>query len=140
MKKKNLKFIIGSALIVVAIIWLGASGFQEGKAYYKTADELAQMGDEAIGKRIKVAGDVVQGSIEHEGRDLSFQIESEGVVIPIRYVGSAPIPDTFGDATQAVVEGTYTPNGVFEANTIQAKCASKYEADYTEMGGESQGI
>ncbi len=130
MERKNMKFVVGSLLIVGAVIWLGASGFQEGKSYYKTADEAIKMGSEAVGMRMKVAGQVVKGSVIQAGRDLSFKVQNQGVVVPVTYIGSAPIPDTFNDEAQAVVEGTFNSQGVFEAKTIQAKCASKYESEY----------
>ena len=40
MEKQNLKFIVGGIIIVLAVVWLGMSGFEEGKAYYKTVDEI----------------------------------------------------------------------------------------------------
>ena len=46
----------------------------------------------------------------------------------VRYTGSSPLPDTFVDNSQALADGRYTRDGVFEASQIQAKCASKYEA------------
>jgi len=42
-------------------------------------------------------------------------------------VGSDPLPDTFVDKSQALVEGRPT-DGRFVAEVVQAKCASKYEA------------
>jgi cytochrome c-type biogenesis protein CcmE len=43
-------------------------------------------------------------------------------------VGSDPLPDTFKDGAQCLVEGKVQPDGRFVAETVQAKCASKYEA------------
>lgn len=131
MENNNLKFIIGGLIIIAAMIWLGISGFEEGKAYYKTVEEIQEMGDDVYGKRLKVAGDVVMGSIKQNGRHLSFAIEQNGNSIPVTYTGDALIPDTFTDGVQAVIEGTFTTNGVFEAKHIQAKCASKYEAEFS---------
>ena len=46
------------------------------------------------------------------------------------YCNSDPVPDTFKDGVQAVVDGTLNEQGVFVGQKIQAKCASKYEPDY----------
>jgi len=46
-----------------------------------------------------------------------------------------PLPDTFKDGAQCLVEGKVQPDGRFVAETVQAKCASKYEA---APGGQSQ--
>jgi cytochrome c-type biogenesis protein CcmE len=43
-------------------------------------------------------------------------------------VGSDPLPDSFVDKSQALIEGRPTPEGRFVAEHVQAKCASKYEA------------
>ena len=43
-------------------------------------------------------------------------------------LGSDPLPDTFVDKSQALVEGRPGSNGQFVAEHVQAKCASKYEA------------
>ena len=48
--------------------------------------------------------------------------------ITVMYDGSEPLPDTFRDRAQAVADGELGENGVFHADAIQAKCASKYEA------------
>jgi len=52
----------------------------------------------------------------------------EGQSLPVSYVGSDPLPDTFVDKSQALVEGSLAKNGSFVAEQVQAKCASKYEA------------
>ena len=137
MNRKKLRITFGIAGILAALIFFAVSGFQEGKAYYLTLEELDKMGSAATGKRLKVAGRVAVGSIEGSGRTLSFTLEQNEATLPIRYTGSSPVPDTFKDGTEAVVEGRYLQGGVFEADKIQAKCASKYEAQYGTSGAES---
>ena len=44
------------------------------------------------------------------------------------YKGSEPPPDTFKDNSQALAIGDLGKDGVFYANELQAKCASKYVA------------
>ncbi len=131
MKGKG-KFIIGAAVIVGAVVWLAFTGFNQSKSYYKTVDELMAMKQsdpaEVYNLRLKVAGQVVKGSIDRHGRSLQFKIEQKGVEVPVNYVGDETLPDTFVDGVQAVVEGKYAPSGVFQADKIQAKCASKYQA------------
>jgi cytochrome c-type biogenesis protein CcmE len=45
-----------------------------------------------------------------------------------------PLPDTFRNDAIALADGRLASNGVFEANKIQAKCASKYEAKPSQRG------
>lgn len=129
MNRKQLKFLGGSAVIVLTLVWLGFSGFEESKAYYQTVSELYAMQDDVYGKRLKVAGDVVPGSIKREGKTVKFVISQDNKTLAVSYVGTDPLPDTFRDRAQAVVEGQYGRDGVFTANKMQAKCASKYEKE-----------
>lgn len=119
------------ALLVVAIIgtlaWLAAGGISETKTYYKTISELNQMGSRALDQRIRVGGDVL-GSIERNGRDVSFTIAQDKLHLKIVYSGIEPLPDTLRGGSQALADGKLGSDGVFHANKIQAKCASKYEA------------
>ena len=133
MKPKKLKFVVGTLIILGAVLALAITGMEESKAYYQTVPELKAMGVKAEGRRVRVAGDVVVGSIErHEEGVVSFVIDYEGESLPVRYVGRGPLPDTLVDRAQAVAEGTLKDDGTFEATLVQAKCASKYEAAYEE--------
>ncbi len=127
------KIVIGVLLIIGVLSFLAYSGFDESKSYYKFVDELKAMGDEAYSKRLKVHGNVVPGSIQKSGSDLQFLLTRNGVTIPVKYIGKDPIPDTFKDDCEAVIDGRYRESGVFEGEVIQAKCASKYEADYNKL-------
>jgi cytochrome c-type biogenesis protein CcmE len=70
------------------------------------------------------------GSINRSKTPLEFVIGHNGKSLKVQYVGREIIPDTFKDGSKAVVEGTLTGDGTFEARHIEAKCASKYEAEY----------
>jgi cytochrome c-type biogenesis protein CcmE len=129
MKSKQLKFVLGSALIVLALGYLGFSGFKESMSYYQTVPEMYASGDSAYERRLRVQGDVLPGTIVREGRAVNFVIGDEKQTLKVQYVGTDPLPDTFRDYAQAVVEGTYGRDGVFTANKMQAKCASKYEKE-----------
>jgi cytochrome c-type biogenesis protein CcmE len=119
---------------LAALAYFAFVGYNEGKAYYKTIDEVMAMGDDAQGKRLRVAGVVQPGSVTRDGRELTFNItqvtDDASRSLAIAYVGSDPVPDTFKDGADAIVEGRRLPDGTFEADHIQAKCASKYEAKY----------
>ena len=126
------KFIIGGAIIVAAMAWLGFIGFQESKAYYITVDEFLAMKNDFDGKTLKLAGDVVVGSIDRSKPQMEFDIASSETSIRVRYTGGGFIPDSFKDGSRALVEGQLDADGVFNARRIEAKCASKYETEYDE--------
>ncbi len=135
MSSPKLKFVLGGAVILAALTWLGFVGFQESKTYYVTVEEFSKMPTELQGKILKVAGDVVEGSIDRTKPQMEFVINAEGKSLRVRYVGKDLIPDTFKDGSKALVEGAMAPDGFFQARHIEAKCASKYEAEYSKKTG-----
>ena len=126
--KPKFKFAVGTGIILVALACLAWVGARDSKTYYHTIPELSNLQGSARRARIRVGGDVAKGSIVHRADGVDFILTEEGQTLPVSYVGSDPLPDTFKDGAQCLVEGHETPDGHFEAETIQAKCASKYEA------------
>lgn len=131
MKRKQLKFVVGSAVIIIAIAFLAYSGFRDYSSYFQTVPEVYAMKDKAIGLRMQVSGDVVAGSIHRsaDGKIVDFVIGQEPQTLKIRYVGKGPLPDTLIDRATAVAGGTLGRDGVFTATDLTAKCASKYEKE-----------
>lgn len=118
-------------VIVVALGYLAYTGVQETKSYYVTIAELKQQstkGSEIYAKRLRVAGDVLPGSIKRSGMKVDFTLSENGNLLPVVYTGTDAPPDTFKDNAQALADGHFGRDGVFHATGIQAKCASKYEA------------
>ncbi len=134
----RMKFIVGGLVVVAALAWLGFVGFQESKAYYITINEFRTMQGDLEGKTIKIAGEVVHGSIDRGKPQMEFTLGDQKESIRVRYVGKDVIPDTFKDGAKALVQGDVAPDGVFQARQIEAKCASKYEAEFVKKGSSQQ--
>ena len=126
--KKYGKFASLVVVIVGTLIWLATAGIKENQTYYKTIAELGQMGDQAYVKRLRVGGDIGEGSVVRKGNVVEFLLVQEKLNLKVAYDGSDPLPDTFRPGAQALADGKMGRDGVFHANKIQAKCASKYEA------------
>jgi cytochrome c-type biogenesis protein CcmE len=126
--KKQAKFGIGIGVIVAALGFLAWLGYGESKTYYHTIAELQTLNGSAKTQRMRVGGTVAAGSIRRLSGRVDFVLEGEGKTLPVSYIGSDPLPDTFVDKSQALVEGRPGPEGRFVAEHVQAKCASKYEA------------
>jgi cytochrome c-type biogenesis protein CcmE len=131
----RMKILAGGIVVAAALAWLGIVGFQESKSYYITVDEFASSKGTLEGKTLKLAGEVVAGSVDRTKPQLEFAIGNLDKKIRVQYVGKDIIPDTFKDGTKALVEGKATPEGIFQATHIEAKCASKYEAEYEKRSG-----
>jgi cytochrome c-type biogenesis protein CcmE len=128
MQQRSQTFRIGLAVVVVlgVIAWLAVSGIQSNKSYYVTISELQGMGGKAYTRHLRVAGNVVPGSIARNGTHAQFVLLELGNRLPVEYAGVEPPPDTFKDNAQALAIGTLGRDGVFHATELQAKCASKY--------------
>jgi cytochrome c-type biogenesis protein CcmE len=143
MKSKQLKFLLGSVAIVIALAYFGYQGFNESMSYFQTVPELYASGSKAYDRSsLKVQGEVVQGSIRREGKATVFTIGPKDFKTPehfspgpetqtlsVRYVGTDALPDTFRDYASAIVTGRMAKDGTFEGTFIQAQCASKYERE-----------
>ncbi|MGC1968779.1 MAG: cytochrome c maturation protein CcmE [Candidatus Acidiferrales bacterium] len=122
------KFLAGSAIIVITLMALAYVGFTQSKTYYHTISELPSLHGSALHQRMRVSGNVQAGTIERLGDRVNFVLTEQGKNLPVSYVGRDPLPDTFKDGAQALVEGKLLPDNRFQAEQVQAKCASKYEA------------
>jgi cytochrome c-type biogenesis protein CcmE len=120
------RFGLASAVILVALGYLAWTGVEQSKSYYVTIGELHTMGDRVYSRRLRVAGNVVPGSIKRAGTKVDFVLKEKDNLLPVTYVGTEAPPDTFHDDSQALAAGTFGRDGVFHANELQAKCASKY--------------
>ena len=127
MGNKKLRFGIGIAIILGVVAWEAVTGFQQNKTYYVTVSELVS-GKAAARQRVRVGGSVAADSIKRSHGTVTFRLAQNSDVVPVVYVGSDTLPDTFRDGAQAIVEGQYASDGTFRAEHIQAKCASKYQA------------
>lgn len=132
--KKQRKFLIGGAVVAGLVGYLMVTGMQESMIYYHTPTELvsrfaADPGYADVG--VKVGGRVVPGSVQFNERTLDLRfllvdIEKPETSFPVHYQG--PLPDTFQEGSDVVVEGKYTAADGFEATILLTKCGSRYEA------------
>jgi cytochrome c-type biogenesis protein CcmE len=136
--KAQSKFLIGSGIILVTLGLLAYVGFTQSKTYYHTISELATLRPASLDQRMRVSGNVRKGSISHLDGRIDFVLEEQGKALPVSYVGRDPLPDTFKDGAQALVQGKLLPDGHFVAEEIQAKCASKYQAAPAAAPGSTQ--
>jgi cytochrome c-type biogenesis protein CcmE len=132
------KFLIGSGIIVITLVSLAYVGFTQSKTYYHTITELSTLQGISLRQRMRVSGNVKNGTISHVPGGVDFVLTEQGRDLRVSYVGRDPLPDTFKDGAQALVEGKMMSDNRFEAEQVQAKCASKYEAAPGQTPGTPQ--
>jgi cytochrome c-type biogenesis protein CcmE len=132
--KARSKFLLGGMVILGTASFLAAKSASSSAQYYLTPNELAAKLREDDGFRrngMKVGGRVVPGTIQRApgNKEVRFQMRdtmpSNPAVFAVVYRGI--IPDTFTDSVDVVVEGRLDDANAFQATTLLAKCASRYE-------------
>jgi cytochrome c-type biogenesis protein CcmE len=128
--KARTKFLVGGVLVLGTAGYLMASSIDETAQYYLTPTELATKvanNPRFVNTGVKVGARVVDGTIVRDpsGRSLTFKMTDGAKIYDVTYRGIAP--DTFTDGVDVVVEGRLDANGTFQATTLLAKCASRYE-------------
>ena len=113
--------------VVLAVIgYLGFSSVGSALVYYLTPTELLERGDAAVGETVRLGGQVEVGSVDGPATDLRFVLTDGESSIPVH---STVAPTrSFREGSGAVVEGSLTADGVFEATQVIVKHDENYEA------------
>ncbi|MBI2871727.1 MAG: cytochrome c maturation protein CcmE [Chloroflexi bacterium] len=123
---KGKKFIIGAAVVVLALAYLITVGIQSSAMYYLTVEEFLVEEKAAVGQRVRLGGTVAPESVQAVpgSTTLRFQVTDGQRNIPVTYTGI--VPDAFRPGGDVILEGALTPEGIFNAEVLLAKCPSKY--------------
>lgn len=119
------RFIVAASIVAASILGLIFWSLSGTTAYYKTPSELASAAADPS-ERLRVAGDVVGGTVEKDGATTRFAITDGRAQIEV--TTRDVLPDTFGEGVEVVAEGAMTTTGTFDAHTVLAKCPSKFKA------------
>src|SRR5882757_4555965 len=133
--KKQAKFGVGIGVIVAAMGFLAWLGYGESKTYYHTIAELPTLTGSAKSQRMRVGGTVAPGSIHRVTGRIDFVLEGEGKTLPVSYIGSDPLPDTFVEQAPVPVGGRPCSDGRFVGEVVPTKSASKEGAATGSSGG-----
>ncbi len=128
------KFFVGGVLLAGVVGYLMVTGMRDSMVYYYTPAELVakSVADPSVHELgVKVGGRVVPGTVRFDPKTLDLRFDVVDIAtgrarFPVQYQG--PLPDTFEEGRDVVVEGRLTSAGLFEATTVLTKCGSRYEA------------
>lgn len=112
-------------MVVAVIATLIGWSLSGTTAYFRTPSELASQ-KVSTTDNVRVAGKVVDGSVEKEGATTTFQITDGQSALNV--TTQAVLPDMFGPGVEVVAEGGLSQAGVFSASNVIAKCPSKFKA------------
>jgi cytochrome c-type biogenesis protein CcmE len=126
------KIVISVLVVAVALGGLLWASTREGAEYYKYVDEVLADTARYQGKRLRVHGDVVEGSLESDKASLRYRFKLASraprspAVISAEFHGIPP--DTFKAGAEVIAAGVLASDGHLLADKIETKCPSKYEA------------
>lgn len=127
------KFLIGSVIIVGALLFLVVAGTLSSAQYYLSVEELYAKLPQLNGRQVRVTGAVVRDSIVYDSSQLhlTFSLADDQAAksrtLKVEYFG--PKPDLMLDEATAIVEGELGQDGVFSADNLLLKCPTKYEEE-----------
>lgn len=138
MDRSKRKLVIAGSFVLAAVGFLAIAGVQEGWVYYLPVDDFVAQED-VQGRRVRLHGTVSAANFESSSAMLSAKFDLLGETSSVRVEYSGVIPDLFQAERDVVVEGRLD-EGVFKADVLLTKCASKYEAKSApHAGGEGVG-
>lgn len=125
---KILLTVVISGTAVSGLLW---ASLGEGAEYYKHVDEALAGRARLIGKRVRVHGNVAEGSLVHQAGtlDYHFTMESksprEHATMTVDFHGIPP--DMFKPGAEVIAAGVLGSDGLLKSDRIETKCPSKYE-------------
>jgi cytochrome c-type biogenesis protein CcmE len=130
--KPRTKFMIGGLMVLGTSGWLMVSSIKQTGEYYLTPTEMSARikADPGFkGADVRIGAHVIPGSIKRDpgGREYAFLVTDSAGIDTLSVVYKGLAPDTFTDGVDVVVAGRAT-DGTFQAVTLLAKCASRYES------------
>ncbi len=125
----RLKLIIAGVILIGAFSYLAFAGMQNGWVYFVSVEQFTQDA-QFHNQRVRVHGKVAADGFDACQSLLTarFNLAGKGgEAVPVVYRGV--VPDLFEAGRDVVVEGRRDAAGVFQADVLMTKCASKYEPD-----------
>ncbi len=118
--------VIGAAITAIALL---TGGKTASSIIVLDANVLAKEKPRYQERELRVRGFVKAGSVLRYGPKADFVIALEGSEIPVHFNGETQLPDTFSDGAPVRADGRLDGQGRLVSTRVEAKCASKYEAE-----------
>jgi cytochrome c-type biogenesis protein CcmE len=138
MNRVALKIAIASVVFIGAISYLAYAGAKQAWVYHLTVDQFTTSPQYKT-QRVRLCGTVCKDHFNSSPAQLTATFALKGTTsdVPIEYHGV--IPDLFQAGRDVVIEGRLDTAGVFQADVLMTKCASKYEMKASDGTGGTAG-
>jgi cytochrome c-type biogenesis protein CcmE len=118
--------IVSLLIVISAIGYLAFGNFGKNLVYFFTPSEVIALSPDYYGKKVRVAGLVVKGSLKvvPNSLQMNFELTDGAATIPVTFEGIPP--DLFKEGQGAVVEGYWDTGKRFHSHMIMAKHSEDY--------------
>ena len=132
-RSNRTRFIIVATVVVLALGFMIWAAFGENTRYFLTVSEFNSEQRYQDGQMVRVSGKLVEGTFNRPDKSTVSQFQltdkeganSGAALLQASYEGV--LPDLFFNPhSEIILEGSYSSEGVFQANEILVKCPSKY--------------
>jgi cytochrome c-type biogenesis protein CcmE len=126
MNHMRTKLVVAGTILALAVSYLAFAGVKQGWVYYVDVDAFA--GETHYhGQRVRLCGSVAAENLAIDPAALTarFNLLGKNTHVLVAYHGV--VPEMFRPGGMVVVEGASDEQGLFHADLILTKCASKYE-------------
>lgn len=131
MKRKRVKIVAASALLLTAMAFLVIAGIQSTSVRHFTPAGLVAAAQSLNNQRVQVDGLILAGSSEWDAAnfELTFAVRDRAGSESVNVLYANRLkPDNFVDGGSVFVEGRYDASqNLIVATKLMTKCASKYE-------------
>jgi cytochrome c-type biogenesis protein CcmE len=120
---------IGAGVVLLIFAYLVWGGIGSNLVYFLTPTELLAKGSSVYGTSVRLGGIVEEGSIRWDAdrRELRFRLHDENAKT-VEVLSTGVPPQMFSGGIGAVVEGIWTPDGVFHSHNLMVKHSNEYRA------------
>jgi cytochrome c-type biogenesis protein CcmE len=156
----RMKFLIGAALIITAVVYLVWTTSTSNAQYFMTVDEILAKGSELNGRELRVSGAVIGDSIKYDSKNLRLEfdvahmpgnqkeIDAQGGMMAVlqaavadpnrnhlKVVYTGVKPDLLKNEAQAIMTGKLGKDGTFNATELLLKCPTRYQEAVPDQAG-----
>jgi cytochrome c-type biogenesis protein CcmE len=126
-RKNPLRIWLALGAIAIALGFVLFNGLGEATMFFrpvdKAVDQRAQLGT----KRFTIQGLVVEGSVTRQNKSVAFQIENNGVTVPVVHSGIPP--ELFRENLPVVLDGRFS-SATGDASFVSDRMMVKHGSDY----------
>ncbi|MFN8215737.1 MAG: cytochrome c maturation protein CcmE [Solirubrobacterales bacterium] len=126
-RKRKIRLVVALGVAVVLAAALVYTSFSAANG----AKQPSQIVNAQTEAQYDITGEVVRGSIRHQGKQIAFELvdrDGSGPKLPVVYEGT--VPDPFRGGREIVLTG-HLAEGTFvgDPDTLITKCPSKFKAE-----------